>query len=69
MAQTHKEVIDLLVIGSHVVTMDDQWDIIENGGVAIRRETILEVGSQKKLLEKYTPKKLLVHHIRLYFQV
>lgn len=59
MVQTQKEAIDLLVIGGQVVTMDDQWTVIENGGVAIRREMILEVGPQEKLLGKYVPKEII----------
>ncbi|MCJ7533775.1 MAG: amidohydrolase [Anaerolineales bacterium] len=59
MAQTQKEAIDLLVTGGQVVTMDDHWTVIENGGVAIRQEIILEVGPQKQLFDKYAPKEII----------
>jgi 5-methylthioadenosine/S-adenosylhomocysteine deaminase len=59
MVQNQKDAIDLLVTGGQVITMDDQWTVIENGGVAIRQEMILDVGHQKKLLDKYAPKEII----------
>ena len=51
--------IDLLVSGSHIVTMDDHWTVVEDGSVAIDRGWILDTGKTEVLLEKYLPKKRL----------
>ncbi len=52
---TDKELIpaDLLVTGALVVTMDDNWTTIENGGVAVQGGTILAVGSSADLIANY----------------
>jgi 5-methylthioadenosine/S-adenosylhomocysteine deaminase len=59
MIRPQKIPIDLLVTGSHVVTMDDHWSVIEEGAVAVNRAMILDVGSGKKLLDKYAPNELI----------
>ncbi len=59
MYQQTKKPVDMLVSGSHIVTMDDQWTMIEDGSVAIDRGLILDVGKTKALLKKYQPNQRL----------
>jgi 5-methylthioadenosine/S-adenosylhomocysteine deaminase len=53
--QQTKKLVDMLVSGAHIVTMDDQWTLLEDGTVAIDRGLILDVGKTEELLEKYQP--------------
>jgi 5-methylthioadenosine/S-adenosylhomocysteine deaminase len=52
---TKKEPVsaDLLITGALVVTMDDNWTQIENGGVAVQDGIILAVGSSADLKTAY----------------
>ena len=59
MNQQAKNPIDMLVSGSYVVTMDDQWTVIEDGSVAIDDGLILDVNNTEALLEKYRPNRYL----------
>jgi 5-methylthioadenosine/S-adenosylhomocysteine deaminase len=59
MNQQTKNPIDMLVSGSHIVTMDAQWTIIKDGSVAIHDGLILEVNTTAALLEKYQPNRRL----------
>ena len=45
--------IDLLVLGGLVVTMDDNWSIHRDAGIAIRGADIVEVGSSSDLEQRY----------------
>jgi 5-methylthioadenosine/S-adenosylhomocysteine deaminase len=45
--------IDLLVSHGLVVTMDDDWQLIEDGAVAVRGSDIVDVGSATELEERY----------------
>ena len=45
--------VDLLLLGGLVVTMDDAWTVIEDGGVAIRNSDIVETGEATDLAERY----------------
>jgi 5-methylthioadenosine/S-adenosylhomocysteine deaminase len=44
---------DLLLTGRYLVTMDGQQQVIEEGGVAIAGDTIVEVGKGSELLARY----------------
>lgn len=44
---------DLLLTGRYLVTMDGQQQVIEEGGVAIAGDTIVEVGKSSELLARY----------------
>ena len=48
------EQIDTLIVGSHVVTMNETRDVIRHGAVAIRGNTIIDVGKQTDLQARYT---------------
>ena len=50
------EQIDTLIVGSHVVTMNETRDVIRHGAVAIRGNTIVDVGKQTDLEALYTAK-------------
>jgi 5-methylthioadenosine/S-adenosylhomocysteine deaminase len=45
--------VDILLTGGTVVTMNEQYDIIENGAVAILDDTIVAVGSAEELTAVY----------------
>ncbi|HDZ75986.1 MAG TPA: S-adenosylhomocysteine deaminase, partial [Desulfobacteraceae bacterium] len=45
---------DLVVTGSYLLTLDDQDTIIEDGGIAVAGDHILEIGAGRELLEKYS---------------
>ena len=53
--------VDLLLLGGLVVTMDDDWQIIEDGAVAVRDFDIVEVGAAADLAPRYrsTAKEIL----------
>ncbi len=46
--------IDLIVNGSHIVTMDEVGTIIENGAIAIDDGVILAIGSGDEITAKYS---------------
>lgn len=49
------EAIDLLIVGTQVVTMNDARDIIRDGAVAVRGSTIVAVGKASDLRRRYSP--------------
>jgi 5-methylthioadenosine/S-adenosylhomocysteine deaminase len=49
------EPVDLLIVGTQVVTMNDSRDIIRDGGVAVRGSTIIEVSKASDLRRRYVP--------------
>ncbi len=56
LADTQSEtVIDLLIEGDHIVTMDTDFRIITAGAVAVSNGEILEIGKAKDLRAKYQP--------------
>ena len=50
---------DLIITGKYVVTQDKQHTIIEDGGVAIKNDQILETGIGNELLDKYPGAQIL----------
>ena len=51
-ASAAPESVDLLVRNGTVVTMDGDWNVYENGFVAIRGGRIIEVGDAALLMER-----------------
>jgi 5-methylthioadenosine/S-adenosylhomocysteine deaminase len=51
--QPAHEHVDLLVIAQYVVTMDATQRVIEDGGVAVRGDAIIAVGTRAELEAKY----------------
>ena len=47
--------VDVLIVGTQVVTMNDARDIIRDGAVAVRGSTIVDVGKASELRRRYTP--------------
>jgi cytosine/adenosine deaminase-related metal-dependent hydrolase len=47
------EPIDLLIVGTQVVTMNDARDIIRDGAVAVRGSIIVDVGKASELRRRY----------------
>lgn len=47
--------IDLLIVGTQVVTMNGARDIIRDGGVAVRGSAIIDVGKASELRSRYVP--------------
>ncbi len=50
---------DLLITGKYLLTMDKQNTTIENGGIAIKDDTIISLGDAAELREKYPQAKHL----------
>lgn len=55
MSDRQQGVVDLLVTGGLVVTMDDEWTLIEDGAVAVHNGAIEAVGSSSDLGRAYQP--------------
>ncbi len=53
------ENIDLLIRGWYVVTMNDRRDVIRDGAVAVRGDTIVEVGKRVDLEGKYSASRVV----------
>ncbi len=49
--------VDLLVTGSHVVTMNDARDIIRDGAVAVQGDRIVDVGKGADLRARWAPRR------------
>ena len=47
--------VDVLIVGTQVVTMNDSRDIIRDGAVAVRGSTIVDVGKASELRRRYAP--------------
>src|ERR1051325_5480060 len=53
-AQNRREVVDLLVLGGTIVTMDQTRRIIDDGGIAITGGRIVALGSRAEIERDYT---------------
>jgi 5-methylthioadenosine/S-adenosylhomocysteine deaminase len=54
-----RELVDLVIRGGTVVTMDQQSRLIENGAVAVRGNRILAVGTQADVASKFRARKTI----------
>lgn len=59
MAQGRKTVVDLVVRGGTVVTMDGSRRVIENGGVAIKSGRIVAVGKANEIDRNYAAREVV----------
>jgi len=55
-AQENPEGVDLIVAGGTIISMNPGREIIEDGAVAIRRDTIVAVGTRAEILTKFLAK-------------
>src|SRR5436853_6387161 len=59
MAQRRKTVVDLIVRGGTVVTMDGSRRVIENGGVAVKGGRVVAVGRSAEIDRSYTAREIV----------
>ena len=59
MAQRRKTVVDLIIRGGTVVTMDAERRVIENGAVAVKGGRIVAVGSVTDIDRTYTAREVV----------
>jgi 5-methylthioadenosine/S-adenosylhomocysteine deaminase len=59
MAQRKKTVVDLIISGGTVVTMDNSRRIIENGAVAVKNGKILAVGRATEITRAYAASEVI----------
>jgi 5-methylthioadenosine/S-adenosylhomocysteine deaminase len=55
-APAPKASVELLVVNARVLTMDDAYSVVEDGGLAVTAGRIVEVGKSSDLRSKYTGK-------------
>ncbi len=59
MAQRKKTVVDLIISGGTVVTMDDSRRIIENGAVVVKNGRILAIGRATEIARDYAAREVI----------
>src|SRR6185503_9504137 len=59
MAQKRKNIVDLIIRGGTVVTMDSERRVLENGGVAIKGGRLVEIGSAADIDRKYAAREVV----------
>jgi 5-methylthioadenosine/S-adenosylhomocysteine deaminase len=55
LAQNGRSSADIVILGGTVVTMDKDHRVIENGGVAIRADKIVAIGTAAEIVRHYRP--------------
>ena len=53
-AQTRRQPVDLIVLGGTIVTMDQTRRVIDDGGIAVSKGRIVEVGPRADIESRYT---------------
>lgn len=53
------QTIDTLIFGDHVLTMNDGFDVIRNGAVAVHGTDIVAVGPAEELQRRFAPKSVV----------
>src|ERR1044072_2386249 len=59
MAQKRKTVVDLIVRGGAVVTMDSERRVLEHGAVAIKGGRIVAIGSTADIVRNYAAREVI----------
>src|SRR5712691_581719 len=59
MAQRRKIVVDLIIRGGTVVTMDAERRVIENGGIAVKGGRIVAVGQSAEIDKSYSAREIV----------
>ena len=52
--RSSRESVDLLVLGGTIVTMNNARDVIEDGGLAVKRGRIVAIGPRAQIESRYT---------------
>ena len=45
--------VDLLVLGGTIITMDDEWTLVHDGGIAVRDGAIAGIGTAQEVVAEY----------------
>ncbi|MGH9967190.1 MAG: amidohydrolase family protein [Pyrinomonadaceae bacterium] len=53
------ERVDLVVLGGTIVTMNESRQVIEDGGIAVKRGRIVAVGSRSEIAKKYPGRQVI----------
>ncbi len=59
MAQRTKSIVDLIIRGGTVVTMDDSRRVIDNGGVAVKGGRVVAVGTSAEMDLNYSSRQVI----------
>ena len=58
---TAPQPVDLIILGGTIITMNDRGEVFQNGAIAVAADTIVAVGPQKEILERFEPRKKLIY--------
>jgi 5-methylthioadenosine/S-adenosylhomocysteine deaminase len=58
-AQRRKTIVDLIIKGGTVVTMDGSRRVLEDGGIAVKEERIVEVANTPDIDRKYSAREVI----------
>ena len=59
MAQRRKSAVDIIIKGGTIVTMDGSRRVINNGGVAVEKGRVVDVGSAPDIERKYAAREVI----------
>jgi 5-methylthioadenosine/S-adenosylhomocysteine deaminase len=59
MLEANRSRADLLLAGGLIVTLDNRWDVVEDGAIAVRDGDILEIGPTQELCARYTARETI----------